>query len=124
MPARTAPAESPATDDAARMRQGTVSIANNDRKGTMKSARGYSSFDVNTTPIILGVALIGAGMLMGITGILVGGTALASATRKWVNDLDVPPSEVVKHKWHQTKAATTAGASAWQQHNGMQKAHA
>lgn len=90
----------------------------------MKNARGYSSFDVNTTPIIVGVALVGAGMLMGITGILVGGTALASATRKWVGELEVPPSEVVKHKWHQTKAATTAGASAWQQHNGMQKAHA
>lgn len=90
----------------------------------MTNARGYSSFDINTTPIIVGVALIGAGMLMGITGILVGGTALGSATRKWVNELEVPPTEVVKHKWHQTKAATTAGASAWQQHNGMQKAHA
>ncbi len=100
------------------------SIANNDRKGTMKNARGYSSFDVNTTPIVVGAALVGAAMLMGITGILVGGTALASATRKWVRELEVPPGEVVKHKWHQTKAATTAGASAWQQQNGMQKTHA
>jgi hypothetical protein len=99
-------------------------IANNDRKDTMKNARGYSSFQVNTTPLVVGAALIGAGTLMGIAGILVGGTALASATRKWVRELEVPPSEVVKHKWHQTKAATTAGASAWQQHNGMQKAHA
>lgn len=90
----------------------------------MKNARGYSSFDVNTTPIVVGAALVGAAMLMGITGILVGGTALASATRKWVRELDVPPGEVVKHKWHQTKAATTAGASAWQQQNGMQKTHA
>ncbi|HSR85525.1 MAG TPA: hypothetical protein VLM11_15230 [Streptosporangiaceae bacterium] len=90
----------------------------------MKNARGYSSFQVNTTPLVVGAALIGAGMLMGIAGIVVGGTALASASRKWINELDVPPSEVVKHKWHQTKAATNAGASAWQQHNGMQKAHA
>jgi hypothetical protein len=105
-------------------RRELFSIANNDRKGTMKNARGYSSFDVNTTPIVVGAALVGAAMLMGITGILVGGTALASATRKWVRELEVPPGEVVKHKWNQTKAATTAGASAWQQQNGMQKTHA
>jgi hypothetical protein len=104
--------------------RGTLRIANNDRKDTMKNARGYSSFQVNTTPLVVGAALIGAGMLMGITGVLIGGTALASATRKWVRELEVPPSDVVKHKWNQTKAATTAGASAWQHHNGMQKAHA
>jgi hypothetical protein len=90
----------------------------------MKSARGQSSFQINTTPIVVGAALIGAGLLMGFTGILVGGTALASASRKWIRELDVPPSEVVKHKWNQTKAATTAGASAWQQQNGLQKTHA
>ena len=90
----------------------------------MKSARGYSSFQVNTTPIVIGAALIGAGALIGICGMIVGGTALASATSKWVRELEVPPTEVAKHKWHQAKAATTAGATAWQQHNGMQKTHA
>ena len=90
----------------------------------MKSARDNSSFQLNTTPIVVGAALIGAGLLIGFTGILVGGTALVSASRKWMRELDVPPSEVVKHKWHQTKAATTAGANAWQQQNGMQKTHA
>lgn len=90
----------------------------------MKNARGYSSFQVSTTPLVVGAALIGAGLLMGCAGILVSGTALASASRKWIRELEVPPTEVVKHKWHQTKAATTAGATAWQQHNGMQKAHA
>jgi len=90
----------------------------------MKNARGYSSFQVSPTPIVVGVALIGAGMLMGMAGILIGGSALAAAGRKWIRELDVPPSEVIKHKWHQTKAATNAGATAWQQHNGMQKAHA
>jgi hypothetical protein len=89
----------------------------------MKNARGYSSFQVSPAPLVVSAALIGAGLLMGIAGILVGGTAMASATRKWIRELEVPPTEVVKHKWHQTKAATTAGASAWQQHNGMQKAH-
>jgi hypothetical protein len=91
----------------------------------MKNGQSYSSFQINTTPLVVGAALIGAGALIGITGMLVGGTALASASRKWFRELEVPPSEVVKHKWNQTRAATTAGASAWQQQqNGMQKAHA
>jgi hypothetical protein len=91
----------------------------------MKNGQSYSSFQINTTPLVVGAALIGAGALMGVTGMLVGGTALASASRKWFRELEVPPSEVVKHKWNQTKAATTAGAGAWQHHNnGMQKTHA
>ena len=90
----------------------------------MKNDRGYSSFQINTTPMIVGAALIGAGGLIGLSGMIVGGTAMMSATRKWFRELEVPPSEVVKHKWGQTKAATTSAASAWQHHNGMQKTHA
>jgi hypothetical protein len=90
----------------------------------MKNGQSYSSFQINTTPLVVGAALIGAGALIGVAGMLVGGTALASASRKWFRELEVPPSEVVKHKWNQTRAATTAGASAWQHHNGMQKTHA
>ena len=45
---------------------------------------------------------------------------MISATRQWFRELEVPPSEVVKQKLSQTKAATTAGASAWQRHNSMQ----
>jgi hypothetical protein len=106
---------------------GTVRIAHNARKETMNNGQSYSSsgFKLNATPMVVGAALFGAGGLIVITGMIVGGTALFSATRQWFQELEVPPSEVVKHKWGQTKAATTAGASAWQQHhNGMHRAHA
>jgi hypothetical protein len=76
-----------------------------------------SSFQLNTTPVLVGAALIGAGTLIGLTGLIVGGTAMVSATRQWLSELEVPPTEVVKHKLGQTKAATAAGASAWKQHN-------
>ncbi len=76
-----------------------------------------SSFQLNATPMIVGIALIGAGTLIGLTGLVVGGTAMVSATRQWLGQLDEPPTEVVKHKLGQTKAATAAGASAWKQHN-------
>jgi hypothetical protein len=103
-----------------------VRIVHNVRKDAMKNGQSYSGFQLNTTPMVVGAALIGAGTLIGLSGLIVGGTAMASATRKWFRELEVPPSEVVKHKWGATKAATHAGASAWQehQHNGIQKTHA
>jgi hypothetical protein len=34
--------------------------------------------------------------------------------RQWVRQLDQPPSEMAKQKWNQARAATQAGAKAWQ----------
>jgi hypothetical protein len=96
---------------------GTVRIAHNVRKDEMKNPQSYTGFSINSTPMIVGAALIGAGTLIGLTGLVVGTAAMVSSTRKWLRELEVPPSEVVKHKWGQTKAATVAGASAWQQHH-------
>jgi hypothetical protein len=93
----------------------------------MDNGQSYSSsgFQLNATQMIIGVAMVGAGALIGVTGMIIGGTALFSSTRKWFRELEVPPSEVVKSKWGQTMAATHAGASAWQQHhNGLQRTHA
>jgi hypothetical protein len=83
-------------------------------------------FQLNSAPVIVGAVLIGVGGLIGMSGLIVGGTAIMSATRRWFRELEVPPSEVVKHKLGATKAATIAGASAWQEHhNGAQaSAHA
>ena len=39
-------------------------------------------------------------------------------TRRWINEMEVPPSELARLKWVQARAAYTAGASAWQ--NGSQ----
>ena len=80
-------------------------------------------FQLNSAPIIVGAVLIGVGGLIGLSGLVVGGSAIMSATRRWFRELEVPPSEAVKHKLGQTRAATIAGASAWQQHNGAQPAH-
>jgi hypothetical protein len=85
-------------------------------------SRGYSSvqsgFQLNTTPIIIGTVLVSVGALIGIAGVLIGGQAVFSATRGWLRELEVPPGEVARQKWDQTRAAATAGARAWQQHDG------
>jgi len=92
----------------------------------MKTGQTYSStaFQLNKTPMITGAVLVCAGGLIGLMGMLVSGTAMASACRQWFRELEMTPSDAAKHKWSQTKAASAAGAAAWQQHDGMQRTHA
>jgi len=92
----------------------------------MNNGNSYQAggFKVNSTPMIVGACLIGAGSMIGIAGMIVGGAAMMSAARQWFRELEVPPSEVVKQKFGQATAATAAGASAWKQHNTMQRANA
>ncbi len=69
-------------------------------------------------PLITSAAMVGAGTLIVLAGLAVGGGHLVSATRKWVNEMEVAPSELARIKWSQARAAMSAGAQAWQ--NGTQ----
>lgn len=65
-------------------------------------------------PMITAAVLVGAGAVLAIAGFAVGGTHLVQAVRRWVNDMEVPPSERAKMALAQAKAAAAAGAEAWQ----------
>ena len=62
-----------------------------------------------------GGVLIGIGGLLGFTGMgmLLVSSAIISAARQRVNQLEQPPSVIAKRTWQQARAATTAGAKAW-----------
>ena len=60
-----------------------------------------------------GGVLIGIGGLLGFTGMLLVSSAIVSAARQRVNQLEQPPSVIAKRTWQQARAATTAGAKAW-----------
>jgi hypothetical protein len=79
---------------------------------------GSSGPQFRAGPLITSAALVGAGTLIALAGLAVGGSHLMSATRRWVRDMEVPPTELAKLKWAQAKAAAAAGAGAWQ--NGRQ----
>jgi hypothetical protein len=64
--------------------------------------------------LITSAVLVGAGTVLAMAGLAVGGSHLMSATRQWVREMDVPPSELAKLKWAQARAAAAAGAAAWQ----------
>ena len=73
---------------------------------------------LNKNLLISGAVLVGIGGFLGATGLLLGSTAVASAMRQWVRQLDQPPTEMAKQKWQQARAATQAGAKAWQGNSG------
>ena len=93
----------------------------------LRSARGMKLMSHNASPegvqvnrslMVGGGLLVGIGGLLGFTGMVLVGSALLSATRQWVNQLEQPPSEMARRKWQQARAAAAAGAGAWR--NGPQ----
>jgi len=65
-------------------------------------------------PLIISAAMVGVGTVIVLAGLAVGGGHLLTATRRWVNEMEVAPSELARIKWTQAKAAMSAGAQAWQ----------
>jgi hypothetical protein len=65
-------------------------------------------------PLITGAVLVGVGTVLVMAGLAVGGSHLALATRQWVREMEVPPSELAKLKWAQARTAAAAAATAWQ----------
>ena len=59
--------------------------------------------ELRTGPIVTGAALFGAGALIALAGLAVGGAHLFAATRRWIQQMEVPPSEQARIKWAQAK---------------------
>ena len=75
-------------------------------------------FQVNRNLLLAGAALTGVGALIGLTGTVIVGAALASAGRGWVRQLDTPPTELATRKLNQARAASLAGLEAWRTGTG------
>ena len=80
-----------------------------------------AGFQVSTGPLVVSAVLVGVGGILGIAGFTIAGTTLISATRRRVQEMEQPPTELLRQSWEKTKAATAAGASAW--HDGTPAAH-
>ena len=79
----------------------------------MSDAASRGDLQLSRRRIAGGGVLIGIGGLLGFTGMLLVGSAIVSAARQRVNQLEQPPSELAKRTWQQARAATIAGAQAW-----------
>jgi hypothetical protein len=78
---------------------------------------GIQMSSTNSKAMVVGFALVATGGLISMCGMGITGTAMFNAIRRWLRAQQEPPTAVMKRKMAQAKAATTAGASAWQ--NGM-----
>jgi len=65
-------------------------------------------------PIITGGVLVGFGTMLVLAGIAVGSAHVFAATRRWIQAMEVPPSELAKQNWARARAAAVAGTAAWQ----------
>ncbi len=81
------------------------------------STTGIQMSSANSKAMVAGFALVAAGGVIAMAGMGISGTAMINAIRRWLRAQQEPPTAVMKRKIAQAKAATTAGASAWQ--NGM-----
>jgi hypothetical protein len=75
---------------------------------------------INTGQVVGGGILIGIGGIMALAGLAVAGTALVTAYRERIGQMDVPPTELARKHWIRMKAATAAGVGEWR--NGLQPA--
>ncbi len=75
---------------------------------------GSTGPQLRSGPLITGAALVGAGALLAMAGLVVGGSHVVRAIRRQVAGMDVPPSELARQKLTQAKAAAAAGVGAWQ----------
>jgi hypothetical protein len=70
-------------------------------------------FALQTGPLLAGAVPIGIGSLLGLTGLAIAGATLTAAARRYVNSMEVPPSELARQQLAKARAAASAGASAW-----------
>jgi hypothetical protein len=68
---------------------------------------------LNRNLLVGGGVLVALGGLLGFTGMALVSSALLSATRQWVDQLERPPTEIARRRWEQAKTAASAGAAAW-----------
>ena len=68
--------------------------------------------------------LLGVGGVVALVGLAIAGSHVATATRQWVREMDVPPGQLAKLKWEQARTAAAAGASTWREHPNAHAARA
>jgi cell division protein FtsW (lipid II flippase) len=72
-----------------------------------------SMLSLRSGPLLTGAALFAAGGLIALAGIAIGSGHVVAASRRWIQAMEVPPSELAKLKLAQARAAALAGAGAW-----------
>ena len=93
-------------------------MSTNTQESTSRTQGSVGLPQIRSGPMLTGSALVAIGGVIALAGVALGGAHLLSATRRWIEEMEVPPNELAKIKWAQAKSAAVAGSAAWQ--NGVQ----
>jgi len=74
---------------------------------------GIHGLELNSRLVTTGIVLIGVGTVLTAAGMGITTSALVAASRRWVQQLETPPSELVRQNWIRARKATGAGIGAW-----------
>ena len=80
----------------------------------MSNGENRNGPQFRTATLITSAAMVGGGIVIALAGLALGSGHMAAATRRWVNEMDVPVSQLAKARLTQARAAMNAGAQAWQ----------
>lgn len=72
-----------------------------------------SKIQLNRQQVIAGSVLMGVGGALALAGMAMAGTALVTAFRQRVQQMDVPPGELARQHWSAVKHATSTGRDVW-----------
>jgi hypothetical protein len=100
------------------MSAGTHEASRKDEMRNNQKSASAMAIDYHKPAMIAGATMIGAACLIGLCGVITGGTAVFAAMRHWLREAEMTPGEMIRHRLDQGKAAAAASATAWQQQNG------
>src|SRR5215475_15827840 len=101
------------------MSAGTHQAPGKDEMRSNQKSASAIAIEHHTPSMIAGATMIGAACIIGLCGVITGGTAMFAAIRHYLQEADMSPAEMVRHRLDQSKAAAAATANAWQQYNGV-----
>lgn len=76
----------------------------------MNSKSYYPDVKLKAAPMMSGIVLVGTGAVICMAGMIVGGSAVCSATRKWFRAQAVQSPQPVKTKWAKRPKVEMAGS--------------
>jgi hypothetical protein len=76
----------------------------------MNSKSSYPDVKLKAAPMMSGIVLVGTGAVICMAGMIVGGSAVCSATRRWFRAQAVQPPQPTKTKWAKRPKMEMAGS--------------
>jgi len=84
------------------------------------NSQSYSTrFQLKAAPMVVGAVLLGTGAMVGMAGLIVGGTAVLSGARKWFMEVGEQARQAAEAEWGKQPKVMMPSGSRAMAGNGM-----